>query len=220
MEVSVDTSALEHDLGKRLGDALDDELAAALRQQGLEVVRRSGDARIEARVELLDYELREYAITLELVLHGEREVLIKGLVCAGCAEAMVIRQTLAVLPVAVQRIELQTRPESESRPQPASPARRLGALGITGIAGMSGGIGGVIAGSVLVARSPTIETSKQSGQAQGAALVGVGVAAALLGVTALAFDLTVFDRQRRERNVFIQVDATPTSAGVWLSGRF
>jgi hypothetical protein len=220
IEVSIDTSTLEPASGERLEHALDDEVTALLREQGLEVVRRSAEGRLEARIEMVDAERREYAISLELVLEGRRETLINALACTACSEATVIKQTLALVPAAIRRIEAQQpAPAAESGPS-APPGRRLGALGIAGIATLSGGMGSVIAGSILVEQSPTVETSRQVGQAQGAALVSVGVTAVLLGVTALAVDLTVLDRRRRERRLDVSIDATPTSAGLWLSGRF
>lgn len=219
IEVSIDTSTLEPEPGERLEQALDDEITAALREQGLEVVSRSEQTRLEARVEMLDVELREYAISLELVLEGKREVLIKALACAACSEALVIKQTLALLPAAVRRIEAQ--PVSGLDPEaPQPPGRRLGAMGIAGIASLSGGIGGVIAGAVLVQHSPKFSTSRQGGQAQGAALVSVGVTGVLLGVTALAIDLTVLNRERRGRGVNVHIDASPTSAALWVTGSF
>jgi hypothetical protein len=223
IEVAIDTSTLDPEMRVRLRHALDDELTAALREQGIEVVNRSAELRLEARVELVDLDLREYAISIELVLAGKREVLINALTCAPCSEALVIKQTVALLPAAARRIEAAT--ESPSAPADApqsSPesGRRLGPAGITGVATLSGGLGSVIAGAILVDNAPTTETSRQTGQAQGAALVGVGVAAALLGVTAVALDLSVWNRQRRERRVNLHIDASSTSAAMWLTGRF
>lgn len=219
IEVSVDTSTLEPQSGERLQQALDDGVTAALREQGLEVVSRSDERRVEVRIEMLDAESREYAISLDIVLAGEREELIKSLECRPCSEASVIKQTVALVPAAARRIEAQRGPDSREAPTSES-VQRLGPMGIVGISTMVGGLGSVVAGAILVENAPKLETSRQSGQAQGAALVSAGVTAALLGMTGLALDLTVFDRKRRGRNVNLEFEVSPTSAGLWVSGRF
>jgi hypothetical protein len=99
----------------------------------------------------------------------------------------------------------------------------MGALGITGATMAAASIGVLVAGTLNLTTGPfdqrfeyTVRHTRRSGRA----LVGLGVVGVAAGVTALAFDLVLRRRTRARHRVSVHADVTPTSGGIWVTGRF
>lgn len=113
---------------------------------------------------------------------------------------------------------------SEAPPKPQPP--HIGALGITGATMAAASLGVVIAGSVNLttnfafAFDPTIAEAIRRPNGSARALLGLGIVGVAAGVTSLAFDLALRRRGRERGRLAILPQVTPTSGGVWLTGRF
>jgi hypothetical protein len=99
----------------------------------------------------------------------------------------------------------------------------MGVLGITGATMAAASIGVLIAGSVNLTTGPfdmRFAYEVRHTRGSGRALVGLGIVGLAAGATALACDLAFRGRRRSRRGVTIVPEVSPTSGGIWLTGRF
>ncbi|KIG18240.1 hypothetical protein DB30_01349 [Enhygromyxa salina] len=229
----VDVGALEVALGERLAGALDVQLREGLQQAGAVVVDDFLDAMIAVRIEMPNAELRLYAITVEVVVDGEREVVVDAEPCETCSEAQVVELAVGKLEAALGRVPApEVVPEPEVVPvEPEEPRRRRGLdLGPLGIAGMSGAIVGAAAsigaGVLVLSLLPSqgevsSETIDWTYLRVGGPVVIVGGVGALLGVAAVVLDTQVLRARRKGRaDVHVSADVSASHAGFWITGRF
>jgi hypothetical protein len=225
------------ELAGRLGVALDEQLRGALREEGVAVVEDGVGSTIEVRVEMLDVELRSYAISVAVIVDEQREVVAEGVSCMACSEARVVEVALEQLGGAVTRlpaVEVEVVPEVAAEVVPEVVADRrdrwrldLGPVGFAGAVSIMGGLATAGAGGLVFSLENKVEPdatyrfSADTVRSMGVPLVIAGGAAALLGVVAVVVDTQVLGpRRRRLAGVDVSVDVSPTRAGLWMKGRF
>ncbi|WP_219908053.1 hypothetical protein, partial [Enhygromyxa salina] len=141
----VDVGALEVVLAQRLSVALDEQLRDGLREEGVVVVDDAMESMIAVRVEMPNVELRDYVVTVEVIVNGESELVADAEPCDTCTETQVVELALAKLPDALTRVPdpvvVVPPPEPEVVVDQMGPRVRLD-LGPVGFAGMGAIVGG------------------------------------------------------------------------------
>jgi hypothetical protein len=222
----VDASGIDGVPGERLDGELRELTNAKLRESGFIVTEADSETTLRLRVEMVDAELREYVIGIDLFRGDDREVVVLDAQCLACTEEALLERTEELLTSSTAEIEtlvheLEARADRASTPN-QEPGHRLGPVGYSAIGTISGGAITILAGAIVFGTSPTGDSEfhiSYDRRKPGAALIGVGIAGAVLGVAGLITDITVF-QPRNSRRIDVALDASPNSAGVWVRGRF
>jgi hypothetical protein len=181
-----------------------------------------------------------FLISATVEFEGETIASMREDVCLRCTAQEVATETLAVLPGAVEHAQ-QARAEAappppelpaegvETEPVVEARAAALGPVAYTGIASSVLGLGAAITGAVFLHRGEVVTSSPGAALIEsldyrppGAALVGAGLGALVVGNVLLAVDLSVLrDRRRRARAELTGVGVTMSrTAGLSVHGRF
>ncbi len=208
VELLLDTSVLDSELGARLDRELGDQLTPALADAGLQLVEAGSPDGLDLRLRFLafDEDIRDYRMELE-VSGPDAPAQVEGFDCTACSERRLIDKIVDVASKLVAQYDA-AKAELESRrplwnPPPAVeqvPTRwSPGLLGITGLALGGAGLASSIGGIYLLSRQPKTPAGAELAngtndsindlRGTGGVLLGLGVSALGAGITLLIFDL-------------------------------
>jgi hypothetical protein len=227
VELRIDTAELEPTLGERLHLALDLQLSDALRERGFEIVAADAMVIFEVRLAMNDVDLHEFAIGVDLIIDGKREVVVDGGRCVTCREQRVVDRIVELVPAVAQRL-------AEPEPEPPAPCvvpalepvvepmpdvrLRLGRLGLTGAVTLAAGVATIGAGGLMMSM-PEFPYTRDPRDVGVGILVG-GTAAAAVGATLVLVDVVVLEPRGRRMIVRVSPNLSPMNGGVVVSGRF
>jgi hypothetical protein len=173
-------------------------------------------------------------VRIEVRVDGERAG-DKVVPCAEKGEAELVDCAIDGIPsilahVPTREVPPEPTPPTKDAPPPPSTAPehvpRIRGLGIAGIVVAAGGLATTIAGAVYMARGevtdPTLVGRNETTdfRVPGRVLLGVGVAALVVGTVMIAADAGVQAKKRKQARARIELDAGPGFAGARLRGRF
>ncbi|KIG12428.1 hypothetical protein DB30_01503 [Enhygromyxa salina] len=221
----VDTSDLEVTLGDRLAVALERDLPSALREAGFEVVRGGAAVTFEVRLAMSDVDLREYAISVDALADGGREVLVDARRCLACSEQQVVARVIELV-AGIASWEPEPEPPTpcmEEAPRSAAtptPRRTLGVgrLGFAGGVSFSAGLA-TVGGGVLMMTMPDLDWDVDP-RTVGMGIVVAGTGAAAVGLTIFVVDAVLLEGRRRKVSLSVLPSLSPMNGGVLVVGRF
>lgn len=209
-------------------------------EHGLLEVGSNGEPELTLRLQIVQPDKAEniYMIHSTAIYHDKVNIE-SNRACLQCSPAQAVADALsnvesAAAAVVENRATYEPEPEEVPTPDPAPPAdaprvRTLGPASYVGISASALGLGAVIAGAVLFDRGKVLENDPGAYileytdyRPAGAALLGVGIGAVVVGSVLIGVDLGVLLPRRRER-ARARVDgisAMTERPGIVVTGRF
>lgn len=240
IELRVEASAVDD--SARLAEFVRETLSPHLMDAGYAVYPVDADAQLVVRVRLEPLEVgeRNYGLHFEFIEDDRATPAIAWIDCVFCTQYRLETKLDEAAPELVQAID--ERAAATTEPRPAEPAHTppptpeprptdstapapVGPLGIAGVVVAATGVGVSIAGAIELSRGVVVgdgtdfERTRTDRRPLGAALLGAGGTAALVGVALLATDLVRRAPPRSARATVVPL-VSPRFTGVALLGQF
>ncbi len=215
VELRLDTSRLEPELGLRLDRELGEQLGPELDAAGVKLIDAEveGGVVLQVRFEDFDAEQRNYEVELE-VSGGQALAQVERLACEACSERRLVTAIVELAPILLARYAMppqpaeaapaQEQPRSERRPSARperEPSRERSVFTPVGATLLGLGVGAGAAGAYLFGRGIEYDLSNPGAhrrpyvdyQISGIALIGAGAAVLSAGAALLIVE----SRRRR-----------------------